>query len=175
MEALGVKSKKANLSNIVKIKVVAASDVNRVLRSIHVSQHLLPEKSVRLKPGKNFFSFVTLPPLCTFSENKIDGDAGLLYSGVIKMFLPGDSAEIAFVLENLHEEKFLVAFQESAGTFRLLGDKENPCKLEEEFNNGGNRGRSFSFKCTAEHRAYFLPGINDNVLSWSMEAPPLPL
>lgn len=164
MEALGRKSTAANLSNVVKIKVIPASDVNRVKRMENRTRHLLPEKSVRVKDGKVFYDFRTIPPLCNFSENKIDGDAGLMYSGVVKMFLPDDSAEIAYILENLHQEKFLVAFQESAGTFRLLGDNENPCILEEDFTTAGNRGRSFTFKCTATHRAYFVPSIN----SWNL-------
>ncbi len=169
MEVLGIKTKEANLSNLVRIKVIPVSHVNRVRRLKSSNEYVLPSRPVRVKAGRIFYKFVTLPPFSNFNEPKKDTQAGVVYDQVVTVVLPGDSADVRYLLENLHEEKWIVAFQDSAGAKRLIGSKENPAIMSEDFSTAQPRGRKFEFRCTSAERAYFLESLEEGELESSLK------
>jgi len=72
-----------------------------------------------------------------YNEPASETDQGILYNQQLELVMAGDDATIQARLKELETAKPVVRFEYDNGTSKVIGDKENWCKV---FNSGSSEG-----------------------------------
>lgn len=111
--------------------------------------------------GSWFKGYMTLETI-SFTEEKVEGDQGVLYNQVFSGFFPKDSPGIAALLNDMANDRFLVLYKDNNDYFKLIGDIGQPLmfdrKMATDTKVGGSNGYNISFTGQSSHEAYFYTG-----------------
>jgi len=98
----------------------------------------------------------------SFQENNKETPNGDTFDMVLKGLLPGDSAHIRNLLDNMKHYRYVLLYRcrdYTINTYRLVGSKEYPLKLTSIFSSGEKagdmRGHSMTFSVTAPFKSRF--------------------
>ena len=163
MEALGVKSKNANLGNITRLKIIPVADVVRIKHrhrdgagNIVKDSQKLPGACLILKEGYRVFDVSIPAGLANFKESPADGMPGFGYRQEISSMLPDDSHTIAGQLRQYKDGEWLLVFEDAAGEVRLMGTTDTPVLMAASFSTAGVKGRNLLFGSMSINPVYTL-------------------
>lgn len=76
-------------------------------------------------------------------------EQGLYYDSEFVGYMPGDSAELALLFDDMLINRFVLAVKDAKGNIRLCGSMDNPMRFEVDYDSGQNpgdtKGRSYRF------------------------------
>lgn len=87
-----------------------------------------------------------------FTEEQVVDENGQPWNQTINGFVPGDKAELVFLMANMARTRYLVLLRDSSGQMRLVGTPKRPLKFTSSYGSGGERSeqKGYHFKFTAQ-------------------------
>jgi hypothetical protein len=168
MNVLAQKSTNANLGNVVRLKLVPASQVIKIKNrnrdvsgAIVKDEHRLAGIPILCTEGYVTYPIVVPAGTTNYSERPADNLPEHAWVQEIAVQVPDDSPAMRGQLERYKDSEWLLIFEDSAGQVRLMGTKQTPVLMSYSFSTAGTKGRIINFSCTAKAPAYLLDSYAD--------------
>jgi hypothetical protein len=153
-------------AGILKIYVSFAEDVD----SIPDPVYNVVQDNIVMMLGKRFKTFEATEQTAVFNESAKDGDMeGKFFEWLLSFFVPGDNNELAEMVQQMGNKKFIIVYKDLAGLYRILGSVSNPLKFTNTSTTGDTPGSKsgyiFTFSGAETRKAYFYTGSILEVIS----------
>ena len=119
--------------------------------------------SISWDSGKDWYQGWSLQgQLLTMEENE-ETEHGTLYNCSLKVIYPGDDSDIVSLFNEMRTYRFIVAFKDGNGQYKLLGSLDAPCKFTYKLSKSQEVNQyEFMFSCVAFDD---LPFLDSSVVS----------
>jgi hypothetical protein len=119
-------------------------------------------QGLELKSGKSWLSVYGVFSSKQFAENKKETKGGIIFERSFSLFYPGLSVDVLSQLEEMKGTRFVIAYKDNNGLYKVAGTADNPLNFTYNIGTGkngaDNQGINMQFYADSLTRVFSAAG-----------------